>query len=347
MSDSTPSRVFTLVQRELQEYKTSLLWTPIVIAATLTLVMLASVLLANRISVMGDTLLQVVLQEQSAKGMNIRIHIDSDEDENQSIEYTVEQELEVPAEEDWDFDREWKFKPQSKSKIDSGLDHGVENLNLMLTVVHMLLLLVLVFVSANYLLGTLFNDRKDRSILFWRSMPVSEWEEVLTKLGVALVVAPLIFITISLLTQLMVVGMSMLLVWRMEMDPFQMVLGNIDFSTLLVDQIGGWILTALLIAPAYAWLLLASAAARRSPFMLTVAPFLGVVLLEKIFLGSETITDAASRHIPHLSEVSAIGFYLHGPDWAAVSYASLVSGLIFCAAVLWLTVYLRKYRWEI
>ena len=347
MSDSTSSRVFSLVRRELQEYKTSLVWTPIIIAAILTLVMLASVLLANRISVMGDTLLQVVLQEQSANGMNIRIHIDSDEEQNQSIEYTVEQELGVPTDEDWDFDREWKFKPETKSKMHSGLDDGVQNLNPLLTVVHLLLLMVLIFVTANYLLGTLFSDRKDRSILFWRSMPVSEWEEVLTKLGVALVVAPFIFITISMLTQLMVVVMSMLLVWRMDMDPFQLVLGNIQFGRLFVDQIGGGILTALLIAPAYAWVLLVSAAARRSPFMLTVAPLLGLVLLEQVFLGSVYIAGAASRHIPHISEVSAVGFYWDGPDWAMIDYASLVAGLIFCAAVLWLTVYLRKYRWEI
>jgi ABC-2 type transport system permease protein len=347
MSDSTSSRVFSLVRRELQEYKNSLVWTPIIIAVTLTLVMLASVLLANRISVMGDTLLQVVLQEQSAKGMNIRIHIDSDDEENHSIEYTVEQELEVPADEDWDFDREWTFTPDSKSNLDRGLDDGVENLNPLLTVVHLILLVVLVFVTANYLLGTLFSDRKDRSILFWRSMPVSEWEEVLTKLGVALVVAPFIFITISLLTQLMVVVMSMLLVWRMELDPLQLVLGNIEFGRLFVDQIGGWVLTALLIAPAYACLLLASAAAKRSPFMLTAAPLLGLVLLEPLFLGSEYIANAASRHIPHVSEVSAVGFYWDGPNWATVDYASVVAGLIFCAAVLWLTVYLRKYRWEI
>ncbi|MEH6516280.1 MAG: hypothetical protein V7742_06325 [Halioglobus sp.] len=347
MSDSTSSRVFSLVRRELQEYKTSLVWTPIIIAITLTLVMLASVLLADRISVMGDTLLKVVLQEQTAKGMNIRIHIDSDDEENHSIEYTVEQELEVPVDEDWDFDREWTFAPESKPKLDSGRDDAVQNLNPLLTVVHLLLLMVLVFVTANYLLGTLFSDRKDRSILFWRSMPVSEWEEVLTKLGVALIVAPFIFITISLLTQLMVVVMSMLLVWRMELDGVQLVLGNIEFGRLLVDQVGGWILTALLIAPAYAWLLLASAAAKRSPFMLTVAPLLGVVVLEPIFLGSEYIANAASRHIPHISEVSTVGFYWDGPNWAAVDYVSVVSGLIFCVGVLWLTVYLRKYRWEI
>ncbi|MFT6957100.1 MAG: ABC-2 type transport system permease protein [Halieaceae bacterium] len=347
MHDSPSSRIFSLVRRELQEYKTSLVWTPIIIAVTLTLIMLASVLLANRISVMGDTLLKVVLQEQSTKGMNIRIHIDSDDEESQSIQYTIEQELEVPVDEDWDFDREWAFTPDSKSKLDSGLDDGVKNLNPLLTVVHLISLMVLVFVTANYLLGALFSDRKDRSILFWRSMPVSEWEEVLTKLGVALIVAPFIFITISLLTQLMVVAMSMLLVWRMEMDPFQLVLGNIEFGTLFVDQVGGWILTALLIAPAYAWLLLASAAAKRSPFMLTVAPLLGVVLLEPIFLGSEYIANAASRHIPHISEVGAVGFYWDGPNWAMIDYASVVAGLIFCAAVLWLTVYLRKYRWEI
>ncbi len=344
MTDSTSSRVVTLVQRELQEYKTSLIWTPIVIAVVLTLVMFASVLLANRLSVMGDALLQVVLQEQSTKGMNIRIQIDDDEPENNVIEYSVEQEVEVQAEEDWDFDREWTFTPPSKPEVDDDTEEPVDNLNPLLTIVHMLLVLVMIFVSFNYLLSTLFADRKDRSILFWRSMPVSEWEEVLTKLGVALIVAPVIYIGVSLVAQLMVVIMSMLLVWRMEMDPFTVILGNIEWGTLLVSQFGGWILTALLIAPAYAWLLLASAAAKRSPFLLTVAPLLGLVILEPLFLGTDYVSTAIKRHLPYMGDVS---YYWTGPDWSTVNMASLGGGLIFCAAVLWLTVYLRKYRWEI
>jgi ABC-2 type transport system permease protein len=75
-------------------------------------------------------------------------------------------------------------------------------LNVMLSVLHGILLLVLLFTTFNYLLGSLYDDRKDRSILFWRSMPVSEREIVLSKFVMAMVVAPLIYIAVSLLLQL-------------------------------------------------------------------------------------------------------------------------------------------------
>ena len=57
MASLKTMRLFTLVQREIQEYKLSLVWTPIAIAVVLSILMLGSVLLANRISVMGDTVL--------------------------------------------------------------------------------------------------------------------------------------------------------------------------------------------------------------------------------------------------------------------------------------------------
>ena len=345
MAEAPSRKLFTLVQRELQEYKNSLCWTPVVIACLLTLVMLGSVLLANRISVMGDAVLQVILQEQSASGMNITIHIDSDDDTGDTLEYTVEEEM--GDTDDWDFDREWTFSPRGSPDLADELDEKLESLNPLLNVVHILLLLVLIFVTANYLLGALYTDRKDRSILFWRSMPVSEWEEVLSKFAVALLVAPTIYIAVSVLTQFVVVLLSMLLVWRMDMDPYQLVLGNIDFGRLLFDQVGGWILTALLIAPACAWLLLASAAARRSPFMLAVGPVIGLIVIEQIFLGTGYIAGAISRHVPSLSETAPVGFYANGPDWSAVSGISIVAGLVFCAVLLWFTVLLRKYRWEI
>jgi len=340
MTEAPSKKLFTLVQRELQEYKTSLCWTPVVIAGLLTLVMLGSVLSANRISVMGDSVLQLIVQEQSASGMNIKIHIDSDDETGDTLEYTVEEEI-------GDFGRDGALGPRGSLDLADELDEKLESLNPLLNVVHILLLLVLVFVTSNYLLGTLYNDRKDRSILFWRSMPVSEWEEVLSKFAVALLVAPTIYIAVSVLTQFVLVLLAMLLVWRMDMDPYQLVLGNIDFGRLLFDQVGGWILTALLIAPACAWLLLASAAARRSPFMLAAGPVIGLIAIEQIFLGSGYIAGAISRHVPSLSETSPVGFYVNGPAWSAVSGISIAAGLIFSAALLWLTVLLRKYRWEI
>ena len=100
-------------------------------------------------------------------------------------------------------------------------------------------------------------------------------------------------------------------------------------------------------APLYAWLMVASAGARRSAAFLAVAPPVGLILLEEFFLGTEMVRSAIGNHFPHASNSSAIAFYMSGPNWGAVNYLSLVLGLVFTALALWVVVYLRRYRWEI
>ena len=89
MSSVAPSRVFTLLQREMQEHKGSMFWTPIVVGILLTLMMTVSVVLSNRISALGDTMLQVLLQEESVSGMSITINIDEDGEEVVDLEQIV------------------------------------------------------------------------------------------------------------------------------------------------------------------------------------------------------------------------------------------------------------------
>ena len=140
----------------------------------------------------------------------------------------------------------------------------------------------------------------------------------------------------------------MLLVLRMDMDPFAVVLGNIQFGRLLLDQLGGWLLTALWVLPVYAWLLLASAGAKRSPFMLALVPFLSLLVLEATLLGSSHFGAAVKNHFPHMSgSGDAVGFYLLGPDWVNQDYVGLGLGLLIAAVLLAATVWLRRYRWEI
>ena len=353
MSETATSRTFTLIQREFQEYKNSFVWTPVVQAVLLSLVMLVSVMLAGRITIVGDAMMQVVMNEDSASGMNITIQIDDDD-----VAVTSEQEFivegwvieteENTSDEDWNFSKEWKFNPSTNPKGPENIDSGMSNLNLIPTVIHFVFLLALFFVTANYLLGTLYDDRKDRSILFWRSMPVAAWEEVLTKLGVALFVAPWIFIALSMIVQISMVLLMMLGMWRMGKDPFELVLGNIEFGTLFFNQVSGWILTAFWVAPVYAWLLLASAFAKRSPFMLSVAPLIAIVLVEELFLGTAFVRTAVANHLPHISDSgSAVGFYIHAPNWGSANYLSLLLGVVFTAVAIWLTIWLRKYRWDI
>ena len=78
MANEQSSRLLSLLRRELQEYRTSLVWTPMVVAGALVLFMLASVLLSDRITLLGDAMLKVVMQEESVSGLSIRIRIDDD-----------------------------------------------------------------------------------------------------------------------------------------------------------------------------------------------------------------------------------------------------------------------------
>ncbi len=350
MSDFSSGRFFTLLRRELQEYRNSLLWTPIVVAAVFASVMLLSVLLANRISAMGDAVMEVIMEEPSLTGLNISIRID-EHDEEIRHDYRIETESQEQTNDtEWDFSRDWHFKPDPGKPRDerkTGVIVGEGNLNPVLQVLHNFMLTLLFLVTAHYLLGCLYNDRRDRSILFWKSMPVSDGQEVISKFAVAMVVAPAVYIALSLLTQVISSLLAMLLVWRMDKDPFELVLGNLDFGALLFNQVAGWILTALWVAPVYGWLMLASAAARRSPFLLAVAPVIGLSILERVVLGSDFVGRAVARHLPHANESGAVGFYVAGPDWAAQDLASLAAGLLFTAIALWTAAWLRRTRFEI
>lgn len=358
MSDSPWSRWFTLVQRELQEYRVSLLWTPLVTALLLVAVMIVSVVVANRIAAVGEAFMEVVTQEESVSGMNISIKIDDDAPEGGEENYRIEriEKGSTPATEgEWNFSREWRFNPRPEPN-DPAADTGTtvvtaekeHSFNALLGMVNVLMSLVLIVVTVNYLLGSLYDDRRDRSILFWKSMPVSEWEVVLSKLAVALVVAPLVFLAVSLLTQLFSTLMAMLTVWRMDRDPFELVLANVHVGHLLLDQVETWLVTALWVAPVYAWLLLASAAARRSPFLTAVVPVVVLVLLEELLLGSAYLRTAIGHHIPQqVGGGSTAGFHLFGPDWSALDFFSLLGGLACAAALLTAAVWLRRHRWEI
>ena len=63
-------------------------------------------------------------------------------------------------------------------------------------------------VAVFYCLDALHGERRDRSILFWKSLPVSDLTTVLSKAAIPLVVLPLLTFAITVLTQLIMVLMS-------------------------------------------------------------------------------------------------------------------------------------------
>ncbi|WP_024890551.1 hypothetical protein [Luteimonas huabeiensis] len=130
--------------------------------------------------------------------------------------------------------------------------------------------IVMAFVVFFYCLGALYDDRKDRSVLFWKSMPVSDRDTVLSKVASALLVAPVLATVAALATMLLFALLLTALVASHGGDAFQLVwAGGAPFKLALyfVAAIPVYAVWAL---PTVGWLLLCSAWARNKPFLWAV-----------------------------------------------------------------------------
>ena len=144
--------------------------------------------------------------------------------------------------------------------------------------------MVTTFVSAIfYCLDALHGERRDRSMLFWKSLPVSDVTTVLAKASVPLVILPLLTFAVTFVTQgcMLLVASGRLLgtglsVWS------QLSFGEMTWTLFhhLVLGHGLWY------APIWGWLLFCSAWARRTPVLWATLPLLAVGLVEKIAFGT-------------------------------------------------------------
>jgi ABC-2 type transport system permease protein len=168
-------------------------------------------------------------------------------------------------------------------------------------------LLVAFVVVFFYLLDCLFTERRDRSILFWKSLPVSDTQTVLSKLFVALVAVPLWSWALSLVVGLVVFGV---LAAQVSGTPAAG-LGTWHGGTWLTVQaamLGKMAIAALWYLPVAGWLLLVSVLAKRAPFLWATLPFLVLSLAERITLGSNEVGAlVAQRLFGFREEVSLIG----------------------------------------
>jgi ABC-2 type transport system permease protein len=141
-----------------------------------------------------------------------------------------------------------------------------------------------------YALDSLYSDRRDRSVLFWKSLPLSDAETVLSKFAVAAVVIPLVSLAGAVLAQFVVAaggsaklamaGMASGVMWQPEAF----------FGGMLIAVL--WCITAILwYSPIIAYLMLASAWAPKGPFLWAVLPPVAIWVLERVVLYSEHVGD--------------------------------------------------------
>jgi ABC-2 type transport system permease protein len=208
------------------------------------------------------------------------------------------------------------------------------------------------FVGAFYCLDALHGERRDRSILFWKSLPVSDRATVLSKASIPLVVLPLYSFAIIVGAQLIMLMLSTVVL--LGSGPSLVTLWtHVKFFQGLLALLYALIAIALWHAPIYGWLLLVSGWAKRATFLWAVLPFFAISMLEKMAFNS--------THFANLMKYRLIGWFTQAvvvqpqghpaidPLTALtpgrfLSTPGLWIGLIFAAAFLAAAVRLRRNR---
>ena len=138
----------------------------------------------------------------------------------------------------------------------------------------------LFFIVFFYLLGSLYDDRRDRSILFWKSLPISDAKTVASKLVAATVMAPILCVFAIALTHIALMVIATFLAWNAGLDAWDYVWGPADPIDVWLLMLGAYAVQALWMLPVWGWLLLASAYAKSKPFLWAVVPPIMLAIMQ-------------------------------------------------------------------
>ena len=211
-----------------------------------------------------------------------------------------------------------------------------------------MLIVTAMIVGAFYCLEALYGERRDRSILFWKSLPVSDLTTVLSKASIPLVVLPLFIFAIIVMTQFLMLLWSSVVLLPSGLAATTWTRFNLlQQSPILLY---GLIALALWHAPIYGWLLLISSWARRATFLWAVLPFFAIGVLEKIAFNSSHFASLLKyRFMGHLGEAfvfdkGGVHSFSQLTPGKFLSTPGLWIGLIFAAAFIAAAARLRRNR---
>ena len=138
-------------------------------------------------------------------------------------------------------------------------------------------------VSVFYLLDSLYSERRDRSVLFWKSLPITDSATVGSKLFTGVVVLPLVALAAAFVTYICTLLLLTLAFGFREGYPPLLGLWN---PLLMLGSLSKWVVLTLVqqvwFLPVYAWLLFCSAFARKAPFLVAALVPLGIGLAEQM-----------------------------------------------------------------
>ena len=212
------------------------------------------------------------------------------------------------------------------------------------------LMLTAMIVGFFYSLDSLYGERRDRSILFWKSLPVSDLTTVLSKAVVPIFIIQLVGFGITVVLQLAMLGLGSAALLGKGQSPAALWSGIAFTGMFLMLLYHLFTIHMLWHAPIYGWLMMVSAWARKSPFLWALLPPLGIMALEKIafntahfghllayrFMGGPSAMTMGGGMPIHPDTMITPGKFLMAPG--------LWGGLLVTAGFLIAAARLRRYR---
>jgi ABC-2 type transport system permease protein len=156
-----------------------------------------------------------------------------------------------------------KMSPENTAKFAAGLDIGLLGMSVPIAI-------ALSFVAFFYLVGALYDDRRDRSVLFWKSLPVSDTNTVLSKVVAAVVVAPLLAVAAIIALQLAFLVLASLYAVLHGVNPLPLLWAPDHLVAMWIKLVLLIPINALWALPTVGWLLLCSSFVRSKPFLWAV-----------------------------------------------------------------------------
>jgi ABC-2 type transport system permease protein len=227
------------------------------------------------------------------------------------------------------------------------------------------LVLTMWILTIFYSLDSLYAERKDRSILFWRSLPLTDAETVFSKLLTALLVIPLITFAVIAVTHLFVLIATSIWLGARGANVWHLIWTAIPFVDNWSATLVFMLALSLWLSPFVGWFLFVSAFTKRSPLLMASLPIAILPILEGIVFKTSVFAEAffvRSFKIPLLPgwenfySVFQKGEHLQMIEGASLSLWSLVDlGQFLSSLGLWVgiivtglfvaaAIYVRRYR---
>jgi ABC-2 type transport system permease protein len=201
-----------------------------------------------------------------------------------------------------------------------------------------------------YSLDALYGERRDRSIFFWKSLPVSDLTAVLAKMAVPILILPLVSFVIAIATQFIMLLLSTIILSGSGISISELWTEASFFHVSIVILYHLLTVHGLWYAPFFGWFIFVSAWAPRAPFIWAFLPPFVISVVEKIAFNSSHFASFVLNRLAGPQSSPRMGPDAHTDIMATLIpkhffiEPGLWTGLLIAAAFIAIAVRLRRYR---